>query len=156
MAAEVSEYGSEGTAFLSTPSIFFSLDKELRSKCKVFDLDTKWAKDPGFVLYDFSKPEDIPDHVRGTFDMVVVDPPFITKEVWERYAVATELLLRKEGARRVLCSTIGENAHFMEELLGATPRAFKPSIPNLVYQYSLFTNYESERLSAANPEILEG
>lgn len=33
------------------------------------------------MLYDFTKPEDIPHEVRGTFDMVVVDPPFITKEV---------------------------------------------------------------------------
>lgn len=55
----------------------------------------------------------------------------------------------------MLCSTIGENAEFMEELLGAVPRAFKPSIPHLVYQYSLYTNYESDRLSASNPEIAE-
>ena len=44
-------------------------------------MDTKWAKDPGFVLYDFTRPEDIPQDVRGTFDMVVADPPFITEEV---------------------------------------------------------------------------
>lgn len=37
-AAEVAEHGSGGTAFLSTPSIFFSLDKDLRAKCKVFDV----------------------------------------------------------------------------------------------------------------------
>ena len=37
-AAEVAEVGSAGTAFLSTPSIFFSLDKDLRAKCKVFDV----------------------------------------------------------------------------------------------------------------------
>lgn len=37
-AAEVAEFGSGGTAFLSTPSIFFSLDKDLRAKCKVFDV----------------------------------------------------------------------------------------------------------------------
>lgn len=44
-------------------------------------LDTKWAEDPGFVLYDFTQPENIPQDLRGTFDMVVVDPPFITREV---------------------------------------------------------------------------
>lgn len=41
----------------------------------------------------------------------------------------------------------------MQELLGANPCKFKPSIPNLVYQYSLYVNYESHRLSAENPEI---
>lgn len=49
--------------------------------CPSPQLDTKWATDPGFVMYDFTKPEDIPQELRGTFDMVVVDPPFITKEV---------------------------------------------------------------------------
>ncbi|CAM9178573.1 unnamed protein product [Laminaria digitata] len=153
IAAEVAEVGSAGTAFLSTPSIFFSLDKDLRAKCKVFDMDTKWAKNPGFVLYDFTRPEDIPQDVRGTFDMVVADPPFITEQVWENYAAATKMLLRPGGAGLVLCSTISENASFMKELLGAKPCKFKPSIPNLVYQYSLYVNYESDRLGAANPEI---
>jgi hypothetical protein len=32
---------------------------------------------------------------------------------------------------------------------------FKPSIPNLVYQYRLYTNYESSTLSQLNPEIPE-
>lgn len=51
--AEVAEVGSGGTAFLSTPSIFFSLDKELRAKCRVFDVSLEcglcplvWAARP--------------------------------------------------------------------------------------------------------------
>lgn len=63
------------------------------------------------------------------------------------------MLLRPEGAGLVLCSTIMENASFMKELLDVTPCKFQPSIPNLVYQYSLYINYESTRLAAANPEI---
>lgn len=74
-------------------------------------------------------------------------------EVWESYTAATKLLLRPGGAGLVLCSTISENAAFMKELLGASPCAFKPSIPNLVYQYSLYVNYDSKRLGAANPEV---
>ena len=30
---------------------------------------------------------------------------------------------------------------------------FQPSIPNLVYQYSLYTNYETEVFNVKNPEI---
>lgn len=63
------------------------------------------------------------------------------------------MLLRPGGPGFVLCSTIMENAPFMQELLRATPCEFKPSIPNLVYQYSLYVNYESKRLSNSNPEI---
>ena len=84
--------------------------------------------------------------------MVVIDPPFITREVWEKYTTAAKLLLKPEGGR-VLGSTIDENEEFMNELLGCQRRAFRPSIPNLVYQYSLYSNYDSEGLNSPNQEI---
>lgn len=47
-------------AFLSTPSIYFSLkDKSVKEVAKVFDIDTKFAKDPNFVYYDFNKNSEI-------------------------------------------------------------------------------------------------
>lgn len=49
--------------------------------------------------------------------MVVIDPPFITREVWEKYTTAAKLLLKPEGGI-VLGSTIDENEEFMNELLG--------------------------------------
>ena len=83
--------------------------------------------------------------------MVIIDPPFITREVWEKYTVAAKLLLTKDG--QVLGSTIDENEEFMKELLGCNKKPFRPSIPNLVYQYSLYATYESEGLNNKNPEI---
>ena len=41
----------------------------------------------------------------------------------------------------------------MKELLNVTPNTFRPSIPNLVYQYALYTNYESTFLTDVNSEI---
>ena len=57
--------------------------------------------------------------------------------------------------RRLICSTIAENAEFMEAMLGVKPVAFKPSIPNLVYQYNFYTNYPPTALGEKNPEIPE-
>ena len=84
--------------------------------------------------------------------MAVIDPPFITKEVWELYAVAAKLLL-VEGTGKVICTTVAENEPLLNSLLGVSSTAFQPSIPNLVYQYNLFTNYESRVFSTKNPEI---
>ena len=39
--------------------------------------------------------------------MVVIDPPFITKEVWEKYTAATEILLRDAKKSKILLTTIG-------------------------------------------------
>ena len=85
--------------------------------------------------------------------MVIIDPPFITREVWEKYTAAAKLLLAEGG--HVLGSTIDENEAFMKELLGCEKKAFRPSIPNLVYQYSLYATYQSEGLNNKNPEIPE-
>eukprot|EP00746_Dinoflagellata_sp_MGD_P165724 gnl/MRDRNA2_/MRDRNA2_95166_c0_seq1.p1 gnl/MRDRNA2_/MRDRNA2_95166_c0~~gnl/MRDRNA2_/MRDRNA2_95166_c0_seq1.p1 ORF type:complete len:394 (-),score=88.13 gnl/MRDRNA2_/MRDRNA2_95166_c0_seq1:30-1211(-) len=143
---------SGGTAALvSSPSVYFSLPEKVRERCKVLDFDRQWSSDPGYVFYDFNDPEDIPAELKGNFDFVLVDPPFITREVWEKYAATTKLLCRDGG--HVLCTTIAENDQMMQELLEVKPVRFRPSIPNLVYQYSVYTNYTSALLDKLNPEI---
>jgi hypothetical protein len=47
-----------------------------------------------FFKYDFNAPQDIPAAYHHTFDMVVIDPPFITEEVWQKYTTAAQLLLK--------------------------------------------------------------
>lgn len=86
-------------AFLSTPSIYFSLkDKEVKKAANVFDIDESFgAKDKNFVYFDFNKWEELDSSLHGAFDMVVIDPPFITREVWEKYAECGKLLLNKDG-----------------------------------------------------------
>ncbi len=162
--AIVKEVGANATAcaFLSTPSIFFSFDKksELRKKSKVFDLDPRFEKDPGFVVYDFKKPENIPKELHNTFDYVVIDPPFITEEVLTAYAEAAKLLLIKSTAKKgeppsgkLMISTLVENAKIVEKTMGGKACKFQPSIPKLVYQYNLYTNYPSSHLNDYNPEV---
>ena len=54
-----------------------------------------------------------------------------------------------------MLSTIQENEKFLGEILGVKSRKYKPSIPNLVYQYCLYSNYEDEELDKVNEEIGE-
>ena len=85
------------------------------------------------------------------FDFVVCDPPFITAPVLTSYATSIRLLLAPGG--RVLFSTVSENASLLKELLGLKELRFLPSVPHLVYQFSFFASYDSELLSASNPEL---
>ena len=70
-------------AFISTPSLFFSIPKATRKKlgCVVLDYDRKWEKEDGLYFYDFNKPAEIAEELAHQFDLVVIDPPFITREV---------------------------------------------------------------------------
>eukprot|EP00928_Gymnodinium_smaydae_P051403 TRINITY_DN34938_c0_g1_i1.p1 TRINITY_DN34938_c0_g1~~TRINITY_DN34938_c0_g1_i1.p1 ORF type:complete len:442 (+),score=107.71 TRINITY_DN34938_c0_g1_i1:47-1327(+) len=158
LVEEVLRHGPRA-ALVSCPSIYFSLPPAARESCCVLEFDRAWAADPGFVFYDFNDPEAVPAELHKSFDLVVIDPPYITREVWSKYAATARLLL-KEGADasgaargRLLCTSIAENAAMLHELLGIEPRRFRPSIPNLVYQYHTFTNYASPRLDQPNCEV---
>jgi hypothetical protein len=88
----------------------------------------------------------------------LIDPPFITEEVWSKYAISIKALIKKndkgEIDGKILLSSIDENEKMLNSLgLGVVKRSYRPSIPNLVYQYSFFSNYESEPLKQVNPEI---
>ncbi len=81
----------------------------------------------------------LPAHLHGTFDLVVVDPPFIVREVWEKYADAVKLLIKTGPAKedgspagKVILTTVIENAPLLNELLGASP--------TVGYYYPLFFN----------------
>lgn len=54
---------------------------------------------------------------------------------------------------KLLLSTIPEHEGYLYALLGCYQPRFRPSIPNLIYQYSLYINYPSEPLMKFNPEI---
>ena len=148
-------------AFLSTPSIYFALSDESRKQCYVFDYDKKWDNDRGFVFYDFNEPLEFDKELLKIFDLIVIDPPFITRAVWEQYTVSAKALLKSSptynnNTGRIIGTTVQENAPFMEELLACKAQKFKPSIPNLVYQYNSYANFEDvDFLGKVNPEILE-
>ena len=138
--------GGRIIAFLSTPSLYFTMPDEIRKRCYCFDFDKKWDNDRGFVFYDFNKPTELPENLLGKCDMVVIDPPFIVEDVWRKYAETAKLLLKSGNDEddipygKAVCTTINENIPLLKEILGVDPTAFQPSIPNLVYQYNLYTN----------------
>lgn len=156
IAALVSEveHNAESCAFLSCPSLYFALTSApLRAKSKVFEYDRQWSSDPGFVFYDYHAPLEVPIHLMAAFDYVVVDPPFITREVWTQYLDTVKLLLKPNG--KVLFTSVLENHGMLEQGLdqGLYVPLFKPSIPHLTYQYHCFLNYVATKLQFDNPEL---
>ncbi|KAI8469010.1 MAG: putative N6-adenine methyltransferase-domain-containing protein [Monoraphidium minutum] len=137
-------------AFLSTPSLFFSLPEgsAARANSVLLDFDAvSFGGTAGFAAYDFNAPEELPPGLAGSFSLVVIDPPFITEPVWRQYARTAALLLPRGAPPHVIASTVLENAPLMAELFGAAPVAFRPAIPHLVY------HYPPTALVEANPEV---
>lgn len=87
------------------------------------------------------------------FDMVVIDPPFITQDVWEKFAITAKHILKDDPTASnansfVLATTVAENHNLLRRILGVSKTNFRPSIPNLVYQYDTFINFSSKVLSS--------
>lgn len=151
LTKEIEEHATK-VAFLSTPSVWFSLDnQEIKQRSFFFDVDIQWEKHSNFVNWNYNQPTQIEVKMHHEFDCVVIDPPFVTSEVWAKYAEATLLLLKDGG--KIILSTIPENAQILKQMLNVEPQTFQPSVPHLVYQYKFFTNYNSTNFSSVNPEV---
>ena len=55
-----------------------------------------------------------------SFDVIVIDPPFITSEVWMKYAATAHKLIKKKDGKYIL-TTILENAPLLKEQFEASP-----------------------------------
>ncbi|KAF5113349.1 hypothetical protein DV454_003638 [Geotrichum candidum] len=58
-----------------------------------------------FVHYDFNKPVAVPPALKGTFDRVLVDPPFLSEECQSKAAITARYLLRPGQDSRVIVCT---------------------------------------------------
>lgn len=94
-----------------------------------------------------------PAEVLATTALTVVEEGVGTFSIAEDIEAAAQVSKGRTGL--VLLTTILENAPLLEELFGVKPNKFRPSIPNLVYQYHIFTNYYSTGLSQVNSEVGE-
>lgn len=79
------------------------LQTSLKANSWLFDIDRHFSNDPKFVFYDFRSPADVPKELWHIFDCVVIDPPFITADVWQNYVATAKLLSAKGINGKSLC-----------------------------------------------------
>ena len=157
---EVESLGGRA-AFLSTPSLF-SAAVARSLPCDLFDFDPSLSAlaegDSRFLLFDFNCPitDPAPLLLGGGYSVIVADPPFISEPVWRLYG-ETINRIRSPSRSRVILTTVRENRGILAEIFGGEifQHKFQPSIPSLVYQYEVFTDYrDSVHLSLLNQEII--
>jgi len=59
---------------------------------------TQADTEPNFCFFDFHDPAALPADLIGAFRCVVMDPPFITHDVWRLYAATARRLLAPNTA----------------------------------------------------------
>ncbi|KAK6061862.1 n(6)-adenine-specific DNA methyltransferase 2-like family protein [Cooperia oncophora] len=71
----------------------------------LFEYDTRFAKKfpSEYISYDYRHPLAIPEELKGSYDVVIADPPFLADECLLKTA-QTVRLLAKSDARILLCT----------------------------------------------------
>ena len=84
--------------------------------------------------------------------MLIADPPAINTKTLECYATSIRLLAGPSA--KILFSTMENFDTTMYDLLGLSPKPFKPDLPGfgLDGRWSFYTNFGCDRLSERNPE----
>jgi len=148
-------------ALISCPSIFFSLTPEFKEKSCLFDYDESFCKKHKNVrVFDYRNFENLIPEFKNKFDFILIDPPFIDLDPWTKFAeFASKIAFNKEennnGIKtKILLSSIAENKEVLKKLLNVEIKNFQPSIPNLIYQYNFYSNYEDDDLNKFNEEII--
>jgi hypothetical protein len=160
---QVEKHTNGRIAFVSTPSTFFSCSEELKDKSILFDFDEVLIKKhKNGVKFDYNEFSEVAKEYENIFDFIVIDPPFITEQVWSKYADFAKVISKKSDKNeecapiaKILASSIAENKNMLKSLLDLDIKPYQPSIPHLVYQYNFYSNYEDEELQTLNTEIID-
>ncbi|XP_002265324.2 uncharacterized protein LOC100252975 [Vitis vinifera] len=95
-----------------------------------------------FTFYDYNQPEELPPELKHAFQVVVADPPYLSKECLEKVAQTISFLARP-GESFLLLLTGEVQRERAAELLGMHPCCFRPQHSNkLGNEFRLFTNYD--------------
>ena len=157
-----------GVACLACPSMFKALRAigvPLWIRLVLFEVDPRFSVfGDAFVLYDYNRPLDFPAALRGTFDVIALDPPFLQRACLAAFADTVASLKRVsgagepvEGCTRVLLCTGTVMARAARELLAVHPVRLHVGHANrLSNPFSLFVSYDDEgRLGGVDDGVVE-
>lgn len=90
---------------LCAPSVYPKLLARQAEDAWLFEYDTRFEvlAGPKFVKYDYNHPTQIPAELKGSFDRLIIDPPFLSDEC-EIKAATSARWLGKPDARFIVCS----------------------------------------------------
>ena len=90
---------------LCAPSVYPHILKLKAQDAWLFEFDTRFEvlAGPKFVRYDYNHAMQFPAELKGTFDRLIIDPPFLSDECHVKAAM-TARALAKADARIIVCS----------------------------------------------------
>jgi 16S rRNA G966 N2-methylase RsmD len=87
-------------ACVSTPSVFKTLKKlsnEITNEYYIFEYDMRFKLyGEHFIYYDYNEPLNLPEKMKGYFDCIMVDPPFLSEECLSKISQTIQYLSKSK------------------------------------------------------------
>ncbi|KAF2751664.1 hypothetical protein M011DRAFT_463174 [Sporormia fimetaria CBS 119925] len=144
-------------AVISAPSAFIQLKNLLASgeyKCrpqiKLLEYDERFAVFKEFVRYDFEHPTRLPSELKGAFDRIIWDPPFLSEDCQTKAALTVRWLAKSWTPDAVqLIGCTGERMESLTQKLyakvGVKTTTFEPKhAKGLSNEFRCYANFECE------------
>jgi 16S rRNA G966 N2-methylase RsmD len=103
LAEEILDGAIEGTlvGIVSAPSVFVKI-QELKAaeripdsiKVRLLEFDKRFDLFPEFIHYDFQYPLRLPSELKGKFDRILIDPPFLSNDCQTKSALTARWLMK--------------------------------------------------------------
>jgi hypothetical protein len=148
-------------AVVSAPSVYVAIRNILsetplpfKIKLRLLEFDRRFEVFGGdFVFYDFENPLRLTNELRGGFDRIICDPPFLSEDCQTKAAMSARFLARtwsKEGEkdlRFITCTgeRCGELLKRLYSQLGVRTTTFQPKhSKGLSNEFCCYANFECE------------
>ncbi|RWR85435.1 DNA methylase [Cinnamomum micranthum f. kanehirae] len=147
---------SSPVACVACPTLYAYLKKiDPNISVQLLEYDKRFEQyGSNFTFYDYNYPEELPSELKHAYQVVVADPPYLSKECLEKVAQTIDFLARPRESYLLLLT--GEvQKETAAELLNMHPCGFRPRHSGkLGNEFRLFTNYDPEdRLGGWEPAL---
>ncbi|EMD00028.1 hypothetical protein BAUCODRAFT_21701 [Baudoinia panamericana UAMH 10762] len=152
--------GHSCIAVVSAPSVYVALRNLLNAKdaaekptIKLLEYDRRFEVfGSDFVYYDFQRPLSPPPELKGKFDRIICDPPFLSEECQTKTALTVRFLASSwdggKGGLRFMSCTGERMAELISKLydkLGVRMTTFEPEhSKGLSNEFRCYANFECE------------
>lgn len=161
LASQLLDGADEQTsiAIVSAPSVYVALrnllierDESLpKPTVKLLEFDKRFeVLGPDFIPYDFQQPLKLPPSLKGTFDRIIVDPPFLSDDCQAKTALSIRYLARTwshESLRLISCTgeRMGEMMQKLYGKVGVRETDFEVvHAKGLSNEFRCYANFECE------------
>ncbi|XP_058204331.1 uncharacterized protein LOC131318517 [Rhododendron vialii] len=135
---------SPSVACIACPTLYAYLKKiDPSVSAQLLEYDKRFEQyGSEFTFYDYNQPEELPSSLKNAYQIVVADPPYLSKECLEMVTQTISFLMRP-GKSYLLLLTGEVQKDRAAELLDLYPCGFRPQHSSkLGNEFLLFTNYD--------------